>query len=141
MSEDKPMILSPGIDAAGVWRIQNSPRAFIANKFYTLATGIKNRAGAFVGFALTGDQLEELLHFREVRGRELARGFFKQYSQATDSVDVGRFLLVGLEVDMFLDLLAGLSVHHYYEKPHERATPFKIITSQEINKKDEGRRW
>lgn len=141
MSEDKPMILSPGIDAAGVWRIQNSPRAKIANQFYWAATGIKNQAGQFVGFALTDLQLSELLNFPAVKGRGLARAFFTQYSQPTDSVDVGRFLLVGLEVDMFLDLLAGLSVHHYYEKPHERTTPFKIITSQEINKKDEGRRW
>jgi hypothetical protein len=135
------MILkSPGMNAETLWKIQNSPRALIADKFYRTATGIKNRAGAFVGFALTGAQLDELLLFREVKGRELARDFWKRYSQDTEAVEVGRFILVGVEVDMFFDLLAGIAVVPY-TKPGEIITPFNKISAEEINKKEEGRRW
>lgn len=140
MSEENK-ILSPGINSEGVWRIQNSPRALIAGKFYSLATGIKNRAGAFVGFALTDAQLDELCGFREVRGRELAKSFFKTYSQDSGAVEIGKFILVGVETDMFLDLLAGLPVQAVYKKPGEIVTPFSATPAKEINQKKEGERW
>ena len=141
MSEDNPMILSPGINAASVWAIQNSPRAKIAHHFYSVATGIKNRAGAFVGFALTDSQLEELVRLPEVRGREIGRAFFKQFSQDSGSVQVGRFILVGTETDMFLDILAGISVKPGYQKTGEIVTPHAHVPAKEINTKKEGERW
>ena len=134
-------IVSPGIDAAGVYRMQNSDRALIANNFYGLATGVKNRAGQFVGFALTDDQLSQLLNFKSVKGREIARAFFNQYAQPTGAVEVGRFLLVGIELDMFLDLLAGLPVNKNYQKPGEIVTPHGAVPAKEINTKKEGERW
>ena len=141
MSEDKPMILSPGLNAAGAWAIQNSPRAKIAHKFYSVATGIKNRAGAFVGFALTDAQLEDLVHQKDVRGRDLGRSFFKQFSQDSGSSEVGRFIMVGTEVDMFLDILAGISVKPGYQKTGEIVTPHQHMRADEINRKEDGGRW
>lgn len=141
MSEDKPMILSPGIDAAGVWRIQNSPRALLAQAFYKSATGIKNRAGAFVGMALNQDQLAAILNHKETRGKELAGAFFKQFAQPTESSEVGRFLLVGSEIDMFLDLLAGVPVADSYKRISGIVTAHKAIPADEINSKNEGGRW
>lgn len=140
MSEDNK-IVSPGINAETVWRIQNSPRALIANKFYSLATGIKNRAGAFVGFALTDSQLDELCASKDVRGRDTAKSFFKKYSQDSGAVEVGKFILVGVETDMFLDLLAGLPVQAVYKKPCEIVTPFSATQAKEINQKRAGERW
>lgn len=137
----KPLILgSPGIDSVGVWRMQNSARAKIAHKFYSLATGIKNAAGAFVGFALNEREIDELLSFQEVRGKEIARTFFKQFGRSTGSNDVGSFILVGIELDTFLDLLAGLSVKGYTGSK-DKVTPFAIEPAKNYNKKEEGRRW
>ena len=141
MSEDNPMILSPGIDAAGVWQIQNSPRALIAQEFYRTATGIKNRAGAFVGMALTDSQLTAILNHRETRGKELAAAFFKQFAQPTESAQVGRFLLVGVEIDTFLDLMAGVSVADSYKRISGIVTAHRAIPAAEINGKNEGGRW
>jgi len=142
MDNNEPLILgSPGIDGKALWKIQNSPRALIANKFYSMATGIKNRANAFVGFALSAGQLDEILSFREVRGRALARGFWDKYAQDSGSADVGRFILNGIEVDMFLDLLAGIAVKLGYVKPGEIVTPFGKVAAADINKKEEGKRW
>lgn len=138
----EPLILgSPGIDGAAIWKIQNSPQALIANKFYLTATGIKNRANAFVGFALNSQQLNDILSFEQVKSRHLAREFWNKFSQDTGSSVVGRFILNGVEVDMFLDLLAGIAVKPGYTKPGEIVTPFNKMSAEDINKKDEGKRW
>ena len=141
MSDDS-MILKPGgIDSKAVWEIQNSPRAILAHEFYLVSTGIKNRAGQFVGFALTDPQLEKLARHKEARGGELAKQFFKQFSKPTDAADVGRFLLVGIEMDTFLDILAGIQVRDAYTRISEIATAHKAVPAKEINTKTEGSRW
>lgn len=141
MSEENPMILSPGITSEGVRDMQNSPRAILANEFYRTATGVKNRAGAFVGFALTEDQLTKITRHKDARGKDLAKAFFKQFSQPTDAVDVGRFLMVGSEIDMFLDLLAGVPVADGYKRISGIVSGHKVMPAQEINTKQDGSRW
>lgn len=140
MSDDS-LIKSPGIDSQTVWAIQNSPRALISKKFYSVATGIKNKAGALVGFALTKDQLEDVLSFEKVKGKDIARAFFNQYAQDSGSSEVGKFLMVGTEIDIFFDLLAAIGFPKHFQKSNEIITPSGKIKAEDINKKEEGRRW
>jgi len=124
------------LNAEGVRAMQSSPRAQAAQKLYGLATGIRNRAGAFVGYALTGAQLNELLRDPAIRGGELARTFFNQYAMPTFSEDVGRYIMVGVELDTFLDLLAGIQVKAGGDFKREIVTPHSAMPAQEINKKE-----
>ncbi len=100
-------IRTPGIQPEDVYKWIHSDRAQFAKVFYETCTGIKNAAGQLVGFALTSSQLEKVLHAPMVKGRELARNFFNQYSKEASS-EVGRFIYVGTELDVFFDLAVNI---------------------------------